>query len=79
MERGPAAAVPVPHAAPEPAAITLEVAPVQTRTRNAAPHAASTAPLDAHSAPPAPPVHPGRVPVAESPVPASSAAALLGP
>nr|WP_206442218.1 RNA polymerase sigma factor [Streptomyces boncukensis] len=32
MERGPAAAVPVSHAAPEPAAITLEVAPVQTQT-----------------------------------------------
>ncbi|MFE9335365.1 sigma-70 family RNA polymerase sigma factor [Streptomyces sp. NPDC007063] len=75
MERGPAVAVPVPHAAPEPAAITLEVAPVQTRTRNAAPHAASTAPLDAHSAPSAPPAHPGRVPVAESPL----TAALLGP
>ncbi|MDF4250524.1 sigma-70 family RNA polymerase sigma factor [Streptomyces sp. WMMB303] len=78
-ERGPAAAVPVPHAAPEPAAITLEVAPVQTRTRNAAPHAASTAPLDAHSAPSAPPAHPGRVPVAESPLTAAPAAALLGP
>lgn len=79
MERGPAVAVPVPHAAPEPAAITLEVAPVQTRTRNAAPHAASTAPLDAHSAPSAPPAHPGRVPVAESPLTAAPAAALLGP
>ncbi|MFE9387823.1 sigma-70 family RNA polymerase sigma factor [Streptomyces sp. NPDC006784] len=79
MERGPAAAVPVPHAAPEPAAITLEVAPVQTRTRNAAPHAASTAPLDAHSAPSAPPAHPGRVPVAEPPLTAAPAAALLGP
>ncbi|MFL0394934.1 RNA polymerase sigma factor [Streptomyces albus] len=40
MESGEAAAVPVSHAAPEPAAITLEVAPVQTRTLKAAPLAA---------------------------------------
>ncbi|MEW2222846.1 RNA polymerase sigma factor [Streptomyces sp. NPDC006990] len=79
MERGPAAAVPLPHAAPEPAAITLEVAPVQTRTRNAAPRAASTAPLGTHSAPSAPPAHPALVPVAESPLAAAPAAALLGP
>ncbi len=40
MESGEAAAVPVSHAAPEPAAIILEVAPVQTRTLKAAPLAA---------------------------------------
>nr|WP_301129408.1 sigma-70 family RNA polymerase sigma factor [Streptomyces cacaoi] len=59
MERGRAAAVPVSHAAPEPAAITLEVAPVQTRTltpaATAAPAAPPVAPLPAPPAVPLPP------------------------
>ncbi|MFI8851853.1 RNA polymerase sigma factor [Streptomyces sp. NPDC053499] len=74
MERGPAAAVPASHAAPEPAAITLEVAPVQTRTLKAAPLAAPTAAVatpaapsapPVPSAPPAPPAHPGQPPAHE--------------
>ncbi|UNZ19446.1 RNA polymerase sigma factor [Streptomyces sp. 891-h] len=74
MERGPAAAVPASHAAPEPAAITLEVAPVQTRTLKAAPLAAPTAAVatpaapsapPVPSAPPAPPAHPGQSPAHE--------------
>ncbi|MFG7941867.1 RNA polymerase sigma factor [Streptomyces cacaoi] len=59
MERGRAAAVPVSDAAPEPAAITLEVAPVQTRTltpaATAAPAAPPVAPLPAPPAVPLPP------------------------
>ncbi|MGI5352280.1 RNA polymerase sigma factor [Streptomyces sp. CA-250714] len=67
MERGPAAAVPVSHAAPEPAAITLEVAPVQTRTLKAARLAAPTAPLAPGHAPSAPPARPGQHPAPEPP------------
>ncbi|MFG3257859.1 RNA polymerase sigma factor [Streptomyces sp. NPDC048172] len=64
MERGPAAAVPVSHAAPEPAAITLEVAPVQTQTLTTAAPAAPTLPTVPSSAvPSAPPAgHPEKVP-----------------
>ncbi|GAA2088288.1 RNA polymerase sigma factor [Streptomyces albiaxialis] len=67
MERGPAAAVPVSHAAPEPAAITLEVAPVQTQTLTTAAPAAPTLPTvpssTVPSAPSAPPAgHPEKVP-----------------
>ncbi|NSC21611.1 RNA polymerase sigma factor [Streptomyces albus subsp. chlorinus] len=64
MERGPAAAVPVSHAAPEPAAITLEVAPVQTQTLKAAPLAA---PEDAGVPPSVPLVVPTAVPPEEMP------------
>ncbi|MGP3989956.1 RNA polymerase sigma factor [Streptomyces sp. 3N207] len=76
MERGPAAAVPVTHAAPEPAAITLEVAPVQTRTLKAALLAAPTAPLAPGPAPSAPPARPGQhpeQPAFEVPVPVPAA------
>ncbi|MGY1435620.1 RNA polymerase sigma factor [Streptomyces reniochalinae] len=68
MERGPAAAVPVSHAAPEPAAITMEVAPVQTRTLNAAPAAAPATPLAPPTVPlvaPPQPV-PGTAPVQDA-------------
>ncbi|WP_307808056.1 RNA polymerase sigma factor [Streptomyces oryzae] len=67
MERGPAAAVPDMHAAPEPAAITLEVAPVQTQTLKAAALAAPTAPVAPGHAPSAPPVRPGQHPAPEQP------------
>ncbi|MFE0874635.1 RNA polymerase sigma factor [Streptomyces smyrnaeus] len=66
MERGPAAAVPVSHAAPEPAAITLEVAPVQTRTLKAALLAAPTAPVATRPAPSPPPARTGQ-PLAPEP------------
>ncbi|MGP3976937.1 RNA polymerase sigma factor [Streptomyces sp. 8N114] len=76
MERGPAAAVPVTHAAPEPAAITLEVAPVQTQTLKAALLAAPTAPLAPGPAPSAPPARPEQhpeQPAFEVPVPVPAA------
>ncbi|WP_326690524.1 MULTISPECIES: RNA polymerase sigma factor [unclassified Streptomyces] len=72
MERGPAAAVPVSHVAPEPAAITLEVAPVQTQTLTTAAPAAPTAPaVTPHAVPSAPPAHSGQplaVPSAPEPL-----------
>ncbi|MEU5835811.1 sigma-70 family RNA polymerase sigma factor [Streptomyces diacarni] len=72
MERGPAAAVPVSHAAPEPAAITMEVAPVQTRTLNAAPAAAPATPLAPHTVPLVAPPQPVPEPLtAQETVPAA--------
>lgn len=84
MERGPAAAVPVSHAAPEPAAITLEVAPVQTRTLTTAAPAAPTVPaVPAHSVASAPPAHtPPAAPPEAAPaevVPAEAVPAQPGP
>ncbi|RLL66690.1 RNA polymerase sigma factor [Streptomyces sp. Z26] len=65
--RGPAATVPgVPHVAPDPAAITLEVAPVQTQTLT---DAAPAAPASAPAAPPADAAAARRLPLPE-PAPA---------
>ncbi|MDJ1130518.1 RNA polymerase sigma factor [Streptomyces iconiensis] len=80
MERGPAAAVPVSHAAPEPAAITLEVAPVQTQTLTTAAPAATTvpaAPEQPVSA--APPAHTPPPPAHTSPPTAEAVPAQPGP
>ncbi|WP_367125516.1 RNA polymerase sigma factor [Streptomyces phytohabitans] len=65
--RGPATTVPgVPHVAPDPAAITLEVAPVQTQTLT---DAAPAAPASAPAAPPADAAAARRLPLPE-PAPA---------